>query len=139
MTTYGQLYLTEAIKRGAMAIIASKEITIDESINVKEMVMVEEGNSILASLATLFFGNPLQKLVVIGITATNGKTTTSYLIKSMYETMGLKTGLLGTIAYYIHSDHELEAHSTTPDAVYVQKLMAKMVHNGTEACVMEAS
>ena len=101
--------------------------------------MVEEGNSILASLATLFFGNPLQKLVVIGITGTNGKTTTSYLIKSMYETLGLKTSLLGTIAYYIHSDHELEAHSTTPDVVYVQKLMAKMVHNGIEACVMEAS
>ena len=58
MTTYGQLYLTEAIKRGAMAIIASKEITIDESINVKEMVMVEEGNSILASLAASFYGNP---------------------------------------------------------------------------------
>ena len=119
MTTYGQLYLIEDIKRGAMAIIASKEITIDESINVKEMVMVEEGNSILASFAALFFGNPLQKLVVIGITGTNGKTTTSYLIKSMYETMGLKTGLLGTIAYYIHSDHELEAHSTNPDVVYV--------------------
>ena len=69
----------------------------------------------------------------------NGKTTTSYMIKSMYETMGLKTGLLGTIAYYIHSDHELEAHSTTPDVVYVQKLMVKMVHNGTKTCVMEAS
>ena len=69
----------------------------------------------------------------------NGKTTTSYMIKSMYETMGLKTGLLGTIAYYIHNDHELEAHSTTPDVVYVQKLMEKMVQNGTEACVMEAS
>ena len=139
MTTYGQLYLTKAIKRGAMVIIASKEITINESINVKEMVMVEEGNAILASLAASFFGNPLQKLVVIGITGTNGKTTTSYLIKSMYETMGLKIGLLGTIAYYIHSDHELEAHYTTPDDVYVQKLMAKMVHNGIEACVMEAS
>jgi len=139
MTTDGHLYLSEAVKRGAVAIIASKEITIDESINVKAMVMVEDGNTILAALAASFYGNPSQKLAVIGITGTNGKTTTSYLIKSMYETMGLKTGLLGTIAYYIHSDHELEAHATTPDAVYVQKLMAKMVHNGTEACVMEAS
>lgn len=139
MTTDGHLYLTEAVKRGAVAVIASKEITIDESINVKAMVMVEDGNAILASLAASFYGNPSQKLAVIGITGTNGKTTTSYLIKSMYETMGLKTGLLGTIAYYIHTDHVLEAHSTTPDAVYVQKLMAKMVHNGTEACVMEAS
>lgn len=139
MTTDGHLYLSEAVKRGAVAIIASKEITIDESINVKAMVMVEDGNTILAALAASFYGNPSQKLAVIGITGTNGKTTTSYLIKSMYETMGLKTGLLGTIAYYIHSDHELEAHATTPDAVYMQKLMAKMVHNGTEACVMEAS
>lgn len=139
MTTDGHLYLSEAVKRGAVAIIASKETTIDESLNVKAMVMVEDGNAILPALAASFYGNPSQKLAVIGITGTNGKTTTSYLIKSMYETMGLKTGLIGTIAYYIHSDHELEAHATTPDAVYVQKLMAKMVHNGTEACVMEVS
>lgn len=62
-----------------------------------------------------------------------------YQFQMAKETMGLKTGLIGTIAYYIHSDHELEAHATTLDVVYVQKLMAKMVHNGTEACVMEVS
>ncbi|PSS04180.1 UDP-N-acetylmuramoyl-L-alanyl-D-glutamate--2, 6-diaminopimelate ligase [Actinidia chinensis var. chinensis] len=137
--TDGHLYLTEADKRGAAAVVASKEIDIEETLGCKALVIVEDTNSVLPALAAAFYQYPTTNMSVIGITGTNGKTTTSYLIKSMYEAMGLRTGMLSTVAYYIHGDNKLESPNTTPDAVLVQKLMAKMVHNGTEAVVMEAS
>lgn len=137
--TDGQLFLSEADKRGAVAIVASQEIDIEETLGCKALVIVEDTNAVLASLAASFFKYPSKSLSVIGITGTHGKTTTSYLIKGMYEAMGLRTGMLSTVAYYIHGDNKLESPNTTPDAVLVQKLMAKMVHNGTEALVMEAS
>ncbi|KAL7150359.1 hypothetical protein ABFS83_05G106700 [Erythranthe nasuta] len=137
--TDGHLYLSEADKRGAVAVIASKEIDIDDTLGCKALVIVEDTSVILAALASSFFKHPSRSLSVIGITGTNGKTTTSYLIKGMYEAMGLRTGMLSTVAYYIHGDNKLESTKTTPDAVLVQKLMAKMAHNGTEALVMEAS
>ncbi|CAN4127358.1 unnamed protein product [Withania somnifera] len=115
--TDGHLYLSEVDKRGAVAVVASKEIDIEETLGCKALVIVEDTNAIIASMS------------VIGITGTNGKTTTSYLIKAMYGAMGLRTGMLST----------LESPHTNSDAVLVQKLMAMMVHNGTEALVMETS
>lgn len=139
MKTDGHLYLTEACKRGAVAVVASKEIDLEEKLGCKALVIVEDTNAVLPVLAAAFFGYPSTKMSVIGITGTNGKTTTAYLIKGLYEAMGLRTGMFSTVAYYIHGDNKLESPSTTPDAVLIQKLMAKMVHNGTEAAVMEAS
>lgn len=143
--TDGHLYLSEADKRGAVAVVASKEIDIEDTLGCKALVIVEDTSAVLASLAASFYRYPSQSMSVIGITGTNGKTTTAYLIKGIYEAMGLRTGMLSTVAYYVHGDNKLEPSntldpsSTTPDAVSVQKLMAKMVHNGTEALVMEAS
>ncbi|XP_010241881.1 PREDICTED: uncharacterized protein LOC104586371 [Nelumbo nucifera] len=139
MKTDGHLYLSEADKRGAVAVVASKEIDIDETLGCKALVIVEDTNSVLPALAASFYRNPSKSMSVIGITGTNGKTTTAYLIKGMYEAMALRTGMLSTVAYYVHGDNKLESPNTTPDAVLVQKLMAKMFHNGTEAVVMEAS
>ncbi|KAL1569084.1 UDP-N-acetylmuramoyl-L-alanyl-D-glutamate--2,6-diaminopimelate ligase MurE, chloroplastic isoform X1 [Salvia divinorum] len=135
----GHLYLSEADKRGAVAVVASKEIDIEGTLGCKALVLVEDTNVLLAALASSFFRHPSRSMSVIGVTGTNGKTTTSHLIKSMYEAMGLRTGMLSTVGYYIHGDTKLESSKTTPDAVLVQKLVAKMVHNGTEALVMEAS
>ncbi|GMJ06265.1 ALBINO OR PALE-GREEN 13, PIGMENT DEFECTIVE EMBRYO 316 [Hibiscus trionum] len=137
--TDGHLYLSEADKRGAVAVVASKEIDIEDTLGCKALVIVEDTNSVLPTLAASFYRHPSKNMAVIGITGTNGKTTTSYLIKGMYEAMGLRTGMLSTVAYYIHGDNNLESPNTTPDAVLVQNLMAKMLHNGTEAVVMEAS
>ncbi|KAL1069329.1 hypothetical protein V6Z11_D12G259000 [Gossypium hirsutum] len=137
--TDGHLYLSEADKRGAVAVVASKEIDIEDTLGCKALVIVEDTNSVLPALAASFYRHPSRNMAVIGITGTNGKTTTSYLIKGMYEAMGLRTGMLSTVAYYIHGDNKLESPNTTPDAVLVQNLMAKMLHNGTEAVVMEAS
>ncbi|XP_058082766.1 UDP-N-acetylmuramoyl-L-alanyl-D-glutamate--2,6-diaminopimelate ligase MurE homolog, chloroplastic-like isoform X2 [Magnolia sinica] len=139
MRTDGHLYLSEADKRGAVAVVASKEIDIDETLGCKALVIVEDTNAVLPALAASFYRYPSKSMSVIGITGTNGKTTTAFLIKAMYEAMALRTGMLSTVAYYIHGDNQLEAPHTTPDAVMVQKLMAMMVHNGTEAIVMEAS
>ncbi|XP_031502442.1 UDP-N-acetylmuramoyl-L-alanyl-D-glutamate--2,6-diaminopimelate ligase MurE homolog, chloroplastic [Nymphaea colorata] len=139
MKTDGHLYLNEADKRGAVAVVANKEISIDETLGCKALVIVEDTNSVLPRLSSCFYGNPSEKMSVIGITGTNGKTTTSYLVKGIYESMALRTGLIGTIAHYVHGNNQLESKNTTPDAVTLQKLMAKMVHNGTEALVMEVS
>lgn len=137
--TDGHLYLSEADKRGAVAVVASKEIDIEETLGCKALVIVEDTNLVLPALAASFYRHPSKNMAVIGITGTNGKTTTAYLIKGMYEAMGLRTGMLSSVSYYIHGDNKLESPRTTPDAVMVQNLMAKMLHNGTEAVVMEAS
>ncbi|XP_020587644.1 uncharacterized protein LOC110029614 isoform X2 [Phalaenopsis equestris] len=135
----GQDYLTEADKRGAVAVVADKVINLDETIGCKALVVVEETDFVLPVLAASFFRNPSRTLSVIGVTGTRGKTSTSFLIKAMYEAMGLRTGMMGSLGHYIHGDNKLEASDSTPDAVTAQKLMAKMVHNGTEAVILEAS
>ncbi|KAL4603826.1 hypothetical protein ACB092_10G151700 [Castanea dentata] len=137
--TDGHLYLSEADKRGAVAVVASKEIDIEETLACKALVIVEDTNAVLPVLAASFYRYPSKNMAVIAITGTNGKTTTAYLIKGLYEAMGLRTGMLSTVAYYVHGDNKLESPNTTPDAVLVQNLMAKMLHNGTEVVVMEAS
>ncbi|XWS61764.1 hypothetical protein CRYUN_Cryun07bG0153600 [Craigia yunnanensis] len=137
--TDGHLYLSEADKRGAVAVVASNEIDIEDTLGCKALVIVEDTNLVLPALAASFYRYPSKNMAVIWITGTNGKTTTSYLIKGMYEAVGLRTGMLSSVAYYIHGDNKLESPNTTPDAVLVQNLMAKMLHNGTEAVVMEAS
>ncbi|KAK9927181.1 hypothetical protein M0R45_024380 [Rubus argutus] len=137
--TDGHLYLSEAIKRGAVAVVASKEIYMEESLGCKALVIVEDTNVDLPALAASFYRHPSKNMSVIGITGTNGKTTCAYLIKGMYEALGLRTGMLSTVAYYVHGDNKLDSPNTTPDAVLVQNMMAKMLHNGAEAVVMEAS
>ncbi|KAG1355060.1 UDP-N-acetylmuramoyl-L-alanyl-D-glutamate--2, 6-diaminopimelate ligase [Cocos nucifera] len=131
--------LTEADKRGAVAVVANKEINIDETLGCKALVIVEDTDLVLPILAASFYRHPSKSMSVIGVTGTDGKITTTHLIKAMYEAMGLRTGMLGTLGYYVQGDYKLEASDTTPDAVAVQKLMAQMVHNGTEAAVVEAS
>lgn len=137
--TDGHLFLSEADKRGAVAVVASKEIDIEETLGCKALVIVEDTNAVLPVLAASFYKYPSENMAVIGITGTYGKTTTTYLIKSMYEAMGLRTGMLNSVAYYVHGDNKLDSPNMTPDAVLVQNLMAKMLHNGTEAVVLETS
>ncbi|KAK7318224.1 hypothetical protein RJT34_02923 [Clitoria ternatea] len=135
--TDGHLFLSEADKRGAVAVVASKEIDIEDTLACKALVIVEDTNAVLPALAASFYRYPSKNMAVIGITGTYGKTTTTYLIKSMYEAMGLRTGMLNSVASYVHADNKLELPDTVPDAVLVQNLMAKMLHNGTEAVVTE--
>ncbi|XP_074317722.1 UDP-N-acetylmuramoyl-L-alanyl-D-glutamate--2,6-diaminopimelate ligase MurE homolog, chloroplastic [Silene latifolia] len=137
--TDGHLFLSEADKRGAVAVVASKEIDLGETLGCKGLVLVEDTNAALPALAAAFYRWPTRDMSVIGVTGTHGKTTTGYLIKGMYEAMGLRTGLMSSVAYYLHGDNKLDSPESSPDGVLVQKLMAKMLHNGAEAVVMEAS
>ncbi|XP_024364396.1 UDP-N-acetylmuramoyl-L-alanyl-D-glutamate--2,6-diaminopimelate ligase MurE homolog, chloroplastic [Physcomitrium patens] len=133
----GYEFAHQAIEKGAVAIVSSSEVLPAEGLEAS--VVVEDTNILLSGLAGAFYGHPSKNLAVVGITGTNGKATTSYLIRSIYEAMGLQAGLLGTINYYINGKKKLEATHTTPDAVHLQKHMASMVHHGTDACIMEVS
>lgn len=138
--TDGHNYVIEAIERGASAILADKEIKLQQTSDCQTIVIVEDTNSVLPLLAATFYQHPSKRLSVIGITGTNGKTTTTHLVKSILEATGSKAGMLGTLGYFIDGDGQMEeAPNTTPNAVSVQKMMAKMVHNGSNAVVMEAS
>ncbi|PKA53030.1 hypothetical protein AXF42_Ash002011 [Apostasia shenzhenica] len=135
----GHEYLEEAISKGAVAIVADRELKSDKVFGCRAAVIVEDTQSAIPLLAASFYRRPSEKLSVIGVTGTNGKTTTTHLIKSVYEAMGWRTGMLGTVGYFVHGHHQLEAANTTPDALVLQKLMSEMVENGSKAVVMEAS
>ena len=92
----------------------------------------------LAALAAAFFGHPSRELRVVGITGTNGKTTTAYLLGALFEAAGIRCGMLGTVVYRIGGE-EREAARTTPEASDVQQLLREMVEAGCGACAMEVS
>ncbi len=133
--TDGHLYLDDAVKAGAPAVVVQKEVDVPPGIT---LVVVENTRAALALLAADFYGRPSQKLRLAGVTGTNGKTTTTYLISSVYRSAGLKVGLIGTIANYI-GDRKLEVMHTTPDAVSLQKLLQEMVDEGVKTAVVEVS
>ncbi|KAJ0970168.1 hypothetical protein J5N97_023045 [Dioscorea zingiberensis] len=139
--TNGHLYINDAIRRGAVAVVISEGMEVDELLDCKTVVVVKNTNEITPVLAATFYNNPSKSLKVIGITGTNGKTTTAHLVQSLLNALAVKTGMLGSVGYYVDGENKnkLEAPNTTPDAVTVQELMAKMVKNGTEAMVMEVS
>ncbi|KAI3850522.1 hypothetical protein MKX03_003958 [Papaver bracteatum] len=127
------------IKEELLQLLLVKRLIWMKLWGCKAFFIVEDTNAVLAALAGSIYGSPSKKMSVIGVTGTNGKTTTAYLVKGVYEAMGLRTGMLSSVAYYFHGDNKLESPNTTPDAVLVQKMMAKMLHNGAETVVMEAS
>ncbi|MFA5072696.1 MAG: UDP-N-acetylmuramoyl-L-alanyl-D-glutamate--2,6-diaminopimelate ligase [Nitrospirota bacterium] len=131
----GHQFIPDAEQKGAAAIIAER--TSAKS-GKAPLLVVQDSRRALALLATAFYGQPSQKLKLIGITGTNGKTTTTYLVKSIIETAGRKTGLIGTIDYRI-GERVYPAPNTTPESLDLQRLLAEMVDYGAEYCVMEVS
>jgi UDP-N-acetylmuramoyl-L-alanyl-D-glutamate--2,6-diaminopimelate ligase len=100
--------------------------------------IVEDARLALAVLAATFSGDPSREMRVIGITGTNGKTTTAYLIASIFDAAGIRCGILGTVGYRI-GDEVREATRTTPEAPEVQALLREMVGRRCGACAMEVS
>ncbi|XP_020687635.1 UDP-N-acetylmuramoyl-L-alanyl-D-glutamate--2,6-diaminopimelate ligase MurE homolog, chloroplastic isoform X2 [Dendrobium catenatum] len=137
--TDGHYFINDAIERGAVAVLACRKIDLDGILDCGALVIVEDVNSLLPSLAANFYGNPSKRMSVIGVTGTNGKTTTTHLVRAIYEAMGVKTGMLGTVGYHGYGESQLDVPNTTPDALTVQKLMARMEVKETQAVVMEAS
>lgn len=132
----GHNYANKAIEAGAKVIICEKNIDIKE--NDVTVLLVKEGRKALALMAANYYGHPTRKLKLIGVTGTNGKTTTVYLLKSILEKAGKKVGLVGTIANYIGST-KIKSERTTPESLELQKLFRDMVEADCEYCVMEVS
>lgn len=122
----------EALKKGALYAVTERDIGIDNQI------VVENTREALSLMCGNFFGNPAQKLRLIGITGTNGKTTTSFLIKNMLEKMGHKTGLIGTVKN-MAGEKEFPSSLTTPESFQLHELFSEMVKENCEYCVMEVS
>jgi UDP-N-acetylmuramoyl-L-alanyl-D-glutamate--2,6-diaminopimelate ligase len=133
----GHQFISQAKKQGAMAIIAEKSGGVTDT-DAVPVILVPDSRLALARLATVFYDHPSQRLKLIGITGTKGKTTTSYLVKSIIEAAGHTTGLIGTIDYRVGSK-VYPAPNTTPESLDIQKLLAEMVETGAAYCVMEVS
>ncbi len=136
LKTDGHRFIEKAVEAGAVAVICEEfPKTLDSS---RVYVRVENTRIALALLAKRFYDNASDKLVMIGVTGTNGKTTTTMLIHSILTNAGVRAGLIGTIAYKI-GDETLEAERTTPEAVELHTFFDKMITAGCKACVMEVS
>jgi UDP-N-acetylmuramoyl-L-alanyl-D-glutamate--2,6-diaminopimelate ligase len=131
----GTDFAADAIRRGAVAVVAER--STDEQTGVP-WVVVPDARAAMASLAAELYGHPSRSMQVVGITGTNGKTTTAYLLRAVFESAGKKCGLLGTVAYSV-GHKELPAARTTPEAPDVQRMFRQMVDAGCRACVMEVS
>ena len=131
----GALFAPQAIAAGAAAVVAERPAPTDIR---APWIVVANARLALAHLAAEFFGHPSRRMKVVGITGTNGKTTTSYLMQSIFEAAGVRCGLMGTVTYRI-GDREVAATRTTPEAPEVQAFMREMVDAGCGACVMEVS
>ena len=125
----------EAAAGGAVVIVAERPVEVPEGICV---VRVKDTRYALALISAAYFGYPARKLKTIGITGTKGKTTTTFLIRSILEHAGIRTGLIGTIETII-GDRHIPASNTTPESYTIQQYFAAMVEAGCQVAVMEVS
>ena len=134
--TDGHKYIAAAVAQGCRAVVCEElpETMADKVCYVK----VPDSSVALGLLADAFHGHPSRKLKLVGITGTNGKTTTVTLLHRLFMLAGHKAGLLSTIVNRV-GDEEVPATHTTPDAVELNQLLARMVENGCEYCFMEVS
>ena len=151
-TADGHVYIDEAINRGASAIVAQRlpaaltgrsGVAAQTGLPARQSrecpcVIVSDTRQALIAIATRFYGHPSRKLRLIGVTGTNGKTTTTYLLKTILEASGARAGLLGTIVYQI-GDRVVPSTNTTPGPLELQRYFAQMVGEGLQWCAMEVS
>lgn len=138
-TVDGHTFIPDVIKKGAKALIVTKDVSdlLPAGADVT-VIRVKDSRYALAFVSAAYFGHPAEKLKVIGITGTKGKTTTTYLVKSILEHAGHKVGLVGTIEAIIGQEH-IPANNTTPESYVLQEYFAKMVEAGCDTVVMEVS
>ena len=131
----GALYARQAIERGAVCVVSEQDPPPDLA---ARWVGVTDGRLALALLSDRFHGHPSGAMQVIGITGTNGKTTTAHLVASVFDAAGRPSGLLGTVGYRIGSELRAATH-TTPEAPDLQAMLREMADRGCRACAMEVS
>ena len=131
----GHRFAEAAVNKGASALVVEDDVTVPENVTV---IRVKDSRYALACISAEYFGNPADKLKVIGITGTKGKTTTTYLVKSILDSAGHKCGLVGTIETII-GDKVIKASNTTPESYVLQDYFKQMVDCGCDCVVMEVS
>lgn len=121
-----------AVKTGAVAVLTSYDL------GIVNQIIVKNTRQAYAKISANFYGNPAEKLKLIGVTGTNGKTSTAFFIKGILQNLGKKCGIIGTVKNCV-GNSESEATLTTPEPMKLHKLFSQMVDNGCEYCVMEVS
>lgn len=133
----GHSAINEAVEANAGAVIVCKDVQVPADSDIT-VVKVEDTRFAMAYIAAASYNHPADKLKIIGITGTKGKTTVTYMVKSILENAGHKVGLVGTIETIIGDEH-IPAKNTTPDSYELQKSFARMVEEGCDTVVMEVS
>ncbi|MBQ9624796.1 MAG: UDP-N-acetylmuramyl-tripeptide synthetase, partial [Clostridia bacterium] len=129
----GHSFAADAVKSGAAALMVSRRLDIDIP-----QILVEDERAAMATISANFFGKPFESMTMIGVTGTNGKTTTTYLCANVAKSLGKKVGIIGTICNYI-MDEEISSKNTTPESVELMRLLALMREKGVEVVFMEVS
>lgn len=135
--TDGHKYAADAVKAGAAALLVEREVELPEEADVT-IIRVEDTCYAMAFVSAAYFGHPAKQMKIIGITGTKGKTTTTYLVKSILEQAGRKVGLIGTIEIIIGETH-IHAENTTPQSYLIQQYFRMMADAGCDTVVMEVS
>jgi UDP-N-acetylmuramoyl-L-alanyl-D-glutamate--2,6-diaminopimelate ligase len=129
----GHEFAAEAVRAGAAALVVERPLDL----GVPE-ALVESARAAMAPAAASFYGDPARELRVVGVTGTNGKTTTAYLVRALLEATGVQCGLLGTVKSVVGAEERMVAR-TTPEAIDLQADLRAMLDGGDRACVMEVS
>jgi UDP-N-acetylmuramoyl-L-alanyl-D-glutamate--2,6-diaminopimelate ligase len=128
-------FIPQVVEAGVKVLVVEKKVEVPSDVTV---ILVENGREALARLSAARFGHPAERLLMIGVTGTKGKTTTTHMIKKILETAGKKTGMIGTNGVYIGEEH-YPTVNTTPESYDLHRYFAQMVEEGCECCVMEVS
>lgn len=131
----GHKFIPDVVLKGVTAVVVEKDVQAPENVTV---IRVENTRVALAYMSAAYFDYPAEQLKTIGITGTKGKTTTTYMVRSILENSGFKTGLIGTIETIIGSK-VIKANNTTPESYLVQQYFREMVNAGCQCVVMEVS
>jgi UDP-N-acetylmuramoyl-L-alanyl-D-glutamate--2,6-diaminopimelate ligase len=129
----GHEFAAHAVEAGASALVVERPVEAEAP-----QVQVEDARAAMAPIAAAFYGDPTSELTVVGITGTNGKTTTAFLVRHLLEASGRRCGLLGTVRRVVGGEVE-EVERTTPEAIDLQRTFERMLEAGDHACAMEVS
>ena len=132
----GHNYIASAVERGAVAVVC--EAMPEVKSEGVSYIIVEDSNRAMAAMAAAYYDHPSQELHLVGVTGTNGKTTTATLLYDMFMAMGHKAGLISTVIYRI-GERSIASTHTTPDAIRLNAMMRQMVDEGCDYCFMEVS
>lgn len=133
----GHSFAQDAIDRGARVLIVERKVYLADATDVTEVV-VKDSRKAMARLASRFYDNPSESFSLVGVTGTNGKTTTTYLVNHIAQVLGNRTGLIGTVGIEIDGEHRPSSH-TTPESPDLQQLFAMMRDEGCGVVAMEVS